>query len=108
MGTQTPWTQGILSQFVSFLTPLIGIAILIFCVVEGFKIFRGQEGASVKKLVSGLLVLVFIVGVMFATDSIGTWGRPLSDLFTTAVNKGGNSVMTIIGGGGGAAAAPGG
>ena len=57
-------SQTVLNNLVTFLLPCIGIAMVIFIAIEGFKIYKGAEGASIKKLILGILVFLALGGLM--------------------------------------------
>jgi hypothetical protein len=90
-------TNNILTNLINFCAPVVGIALVIFCLVQAFKIFTGNENASVKKLVSGILILLFILGVMFAAGSFQAYGELFKGLTDTIINKGAGDAGDIIG-----------
>lgn len=89
-------SQKILENLVSLLAPVVGIVIILFCVLEGTKLLKGNENGSVKKLISGLVILFFLIGVMYATKSINTWGDLFQKSVNTAVNAVGDTADSIL------------
>lgn len=94
-------TNTILQNLINFLAPVVAIALVLFCVVQAFKIFSGDETGSVKKLVTGVLILLFIIGIMYAAGSFDTYGNFFKGLTDTIIQKGAGDAGEIIGGGGG-------
>ena len=94
-------TNTILQNLINFLAPVVGIALVIFCAVQAFKIFSGSETGSVKKLITGVLILLFIIGIMFAAGSFETYGNFFKGLTDTIITEGAGDAGDILGGGGG-------
>lgn len=92
-------TNTILTNLINFLAPVVGIALVIFCVFQGFKIFKGSEGASIKKLIIGVLVLLFIIGIMFAAGSFETYGKAFQGIADSVITSGSGDANNIVGGG---------
>lgn len=83
-------TNNILKNLINFCAPLVAIALVIFCVLQGFQIFKGGDGASVKKLVTGVLLILFILGIMYAAGSFKSYGdafKGVTDKVITNVSK---------------------
>ena len=93
-------TNNILTNLINFLAPVIGIALVIYCVIQGLKIATGNENASVKKMVSGVLIILFILGVMYAAGSFESYGKLFKNVSNTAIEKTAKDGNSIIGGGG--------
>ncbi len=91
-------TNTILQNLINFLAPVVGIAIVIFCVIQAFKIFRGQEGGSVKSLLIGVGILLLILGIMFAAGSFETYGKLFQGITNTIIEQGGGDIGNIVGG----------
>lgn len=89
-------TNNILNNAINFLAPLVGLALVIFVFVQGWKIVSGNETGSVKKLVSGVLLLLFILGIMFAAGSFDTYGNLFKSITDTAVQEGGSNINDIL------------
>lgn len=90
-------TNNILTNFIDFCAPIVGIALIIFCVIQAFQIFRGAEGASVKKMVSGVVILLFLLGIMFAAGSFETYGKAFQNITDGIINQGAENANDIIG-----------
>ena len=90
-------TQGILNQIINFLLPVVGIALVIFCVVQAFKLFSGSASGSVKKLITGVVLLLAIAGIMVFAGTITEIRDSLSGLVSGGVNNLTEDVGTIIG-----------
>lgn len=100
-------TENILTGLISFLAPVVAIALVIFCVIQGFKLLKGSESGSVGKLVMGALLILFILGIMYLAGSYETYGELFKGLTGDVVSELGDNAGTIIGGGdGGVAPAP--
>lgn len=95
-------TNTILQNLINFLAPVVAIALVVFCVVQAFKIFSGSESGSVKKLITGVLILLFIIGVMYAAGSFETYGKAFQGLTDTVITEGAGNAGDILGGGGNA------
>lgn len=93
-------TNQILQNLINFLAPVVAIALVIFCVVQAFKIFSGNENGSVKKLISGTLILLFIIGIMFAAGSFESYKEIFQGLTDSIITEGGGDAQDILGGGG--------
>ena len=94
-------TNTILQNLINFLAPVVAIALVIFCVVQAFKIFSGSETGSVKKLITGVLILLFIIGIMFAAGSFETYGNLFKGLTNSVIEEGVGDAGNILGGGSG-------
>lgn len=90
-------TNTILTNIINFLAPVVGIAMVIFCVIQAFKIFKGSEGASVKSLIIGIALLLFILGIMFAAGSFQTYGNIFKGVTDSAVQGVGNNAKEVLG-----------
>lgn len=90
-------TNNILTNLINFLAPVVGIALVIFCVVQAFKIFRGDESGSVKKMICGVLLLLFLLGIMYAAGSFQTYGEAFQGLTDSIINQGAGDAGDIIG-----------
>ena len=91
-------TKNILDNLVAFLAPIIGIAMIIFCIVQGFKIAKGDDNGSVKKLLMGIAFLLLIAGIMYSAKSIDEYGKLFKGTTDKVINQGGNDVKSIVGG----------
>ena len=80
-------SQNILNGLVAFLVPLVGVAMLIFCVIQGYKLLKGADGASAKKLIGGVVAFLFIVGLMYLTKSFPTLGKTFSSFTNKTITK---------------------
>lgn len=90
-------TNTILQNLINFCAPILGIVLIIFCIIQGWKIFRGNEGSSVKGLVSGVLLILFLLGIMFAAGSFETYGRAFEGLTNTLIEDGAENAARIVG-----------
>lgn len=90
-------TNNILTNLISFLAPVVGIALVIFCVIQAFKIFRGDESGSVKKMIMGVVLLLFLLGVMYAAGSFETYGEAFRGLTDTIIEEGADNAGDILG-----------
>ena len=91
-------SDNILSGLLAFLAPLVGVAMLVFCVIQGFKLAKGVEGASVKKLVGGVALFLFILGLMYLTGSYKTLGDLFKNFTDKAITGVANDGTNIING----------
>lgn len=91
-------TNTILGQLIAFLAPVIAIGLIIFVVVQGLRLLKGAENGSVKKLVSGTVLFICMLGIMYASKSFNLWGNAFSGAVNTVVDTGGKNVNTIVGG----------
>ena len=89
-------TNNILQNLINFLAPVVGIAIVVFCVVQAWKLFRGQPGASVKNLLLGVLVLPLILGIMYAAGSFEAYGNLFKGVSDEAINQVGGEAGSIL------------
>jgi len=89
-------TNSILTNLIAFLTPVVAIALVIFCVVQAVKIFSGSESGSFRKLITGTLTLLFIIGIMYIAGSFSTYGTLFQNLTNTALTQGAADAGTII------------
>lgn len=90
-------TTNILTNFINFCAPLVGIALIIFCLIQAFQIFKGSETASFKKMANGVIVLLFLLGIMYAAGSFETYGKTFQGLTNTIINEGAEDAGNIIG-----------
>ena len=90
-------TTNILHNFIDFCAPIVGIALIIFCLVQAFQIFRGSESASFKKMAVGVVVLLFLLGIMYAAGSFESYGRAFQSITDTIINEGVQDAGNIIG-----------
>lgn len=90
-------TNNILNNLINFLAPVVGIALVVFCVFQGFQIFKGSETASVKKLVLGVALLLFILGVMYAAGSFESYGNLFKGVTDSIIQQGGQDAGSIVG-----------
>ena len=81
-------TNSILNNLINFLAPVVGIALIVFCVIQAFKIFSGSEGGSVKKLVSRTIMLLFILGIMYAAGSFHQYGQFFKGITDSVITRG--------------------
>ena len=93
-------TNTVLENLVGFCAPVVAIALVIFCVFQGFQIFRGADGSSVKKLVGGVILLLFILGIMYAAGSFDTYGNAFKGVTDSIINQGADDAGSIVGGAG--------
>lgn len=91
-------TNTILKNLIDFLAPVVGIALVVFCVVQAFHIFKGSEGSSFKKLLSGVGVLLLILGIMYAAGSFDTYGKSFKNLTNSVITSGAGNATKIVGG----------
>lgn len=89
----------ILNNLITFLAPLIGIAIVVFCVIQGFKLLKGQQGGSIKSLLTGVGVLLLILGIMYAAGSFDTYGKLFKGTTDKIITEVGNDAGNIVGNG---------
>lgn len=94
-------TGNVLNGLVAFLGPVVAIALVIFCVVQGFQIIKGNNGGSVGKLVMGIVLILFILGVMYLAKSWETYAEMFSGLTSDAMTQFNTDAGTILEGGGG-------
>ena len=102
LALMTPITNGfitntVLKNLIDFCAPIIGIALVIFCVVQGVQIFRGSDGGSVKKLVTGVILLLFLLGIMYAAASFSTYGNAFKNVTDSIINQGASDAGSIVG-----------
>lgn len=90
-------TETILTNVIAFLSPVVGIAIVVFCVIQAFKLFKGAEGASVKKLLIGVGILFLLLGIMALAGSFDTIATLFKDVVNTAVSKGTGDATNMLG-----------
>ena len=91
-------TSTILKNLIAFLAPVVAIFLVLFCVFQGGKLIKGSENGSVKKLIGGIVLFFFILGVMYAAGSFDTYATMFSNFAGSAVNQIGENATTIIGG----------
>lgn len=96
-GTNTFVTNNILQNLIAFLAPVVGIALVVFCVFQAFKLMKGSEGGSVMKMIGGIVILLFLLGVMYAAGSFDTYGKAFQGLTDTAINQGTGDLGDIVG-----------
>lgn len=72
-------TAEILTNLIAFLGPVIGIFLVIFCIVQGAKLLKGGEGGSIKALITGVFMFLFILGIMYTTKSYEVYGQIFAD-----------------------------
>lgn len=89
-------TNTILTNVIAFLAPVIGIAIVIFCVIQGFKLLKGQPGASIKSLLIGVGVLLLILGIMYVAGSFDTYGTLFKGATDNVIQNAGKDVENIV------------
>jgi hypothetical protein len=89
-------TNNILTNLINFLAPVVGICLVIFCVVQAVKIFSGSETGSVKKLIGGVLILLFIIGIMYAAGSFQAYGNLFKNLTDTIITDGAGDAEKIL------------
>lgn len=90
-------TNNILTNLINFLAPVLGIALVIFCVIQGVQIFSGRDGSSVKKLISGVLIIFFLLGLMYAAGSFASYGKLFQSITDGMIQKGTTDANSIIG-----------
>ena len=92
-------TNTLLSNIINFLAPVVGIALVIFCLMQGIGIAKGNDNGGVKKLVTGVLLILFILGVMYAAGSFDTYGQAFKNVTDSAITSAGNDAGSLINGG---------
>ena len=90
-------TNIFLRNLINFLAPVVAIALVVFGVIQAFHIFKGDEKASVKKLICGVLILLFILGIMYAAGSFQTYGEAFKGLTDKAITSTSDDASTIMG-----------
>ena len=90
-------TNSILNNLINFLAPVVGIALVVFVCFQGFQIFKGSESASIKKLVLGVGLLLFILGIMYAAGSFESYGNLFKGVTDSIIQKGGKDAGSIVG-----------
>lgn len=91
-------TETVLKQLINFLGPVVAIALIIYVVIKAFGIFKGNEGATFKSLIVGVLLIVFILGIMYGAGSFKTYGEVFQNFTTSAIEQVGNNATQIVGG----------
>lgn len=56
-------TRNLLSGLANFLIPVIGICLILFVVIVGFRAYKGQS--SMKSLIIGVVTFVLLGGILF-------------------------------------------
>lgn len=90
-------TNSILTNLISFLAPVLGIALVIYSVIQGFKLFQGAQGASLGKLLGGIATILFLLGVMYAAGSFEAYGRLFQGVTDNVVNQFGDDTNNVLG-----------
>lgn len=90
-------TNNILTNVIDFAAPIVGIALIIFCVLQAFQIFKGSDTASVKKMVNGVIILLFLLGIMYAAGSFEVYGRAFQHITNNIIDKGAKDAGKIVG-----------
>lgn len=90
-------TNTLLQNLISFLAPVAAIVLVAFCVVQAVGMIRGVDGNGVKKLVSGVLIILLLIGIMFAAGSFETYGQLFKDVTNTAVTQIGDNANNLLG-----------
>jgi type IV secretory pathway VirB2 component (pilin) len=88
-------TNTILKNLINFLAPVGGIALLVFVVVQSVKLIRGE--GSLKKLLSGVGLILLCLGLMYAAGSFSTYGQIFSGAADKVIQQGGKDVGTMVG-----------
>lgn len=97
VGGKTFITENILVNLINFLAPVVAIALIIFCVIQAFKIFKGSEGASFKGMLQGMAVLFVLLGVMYAAGSFEMYGETMRGAVDKLIEGGGKDASNILG-----------
>lgn len=90
-------TNSILEHLINFCAPIVAIALVIFCVIQGFKIFKGGDGGTVKTLIVGVLILLFLLGIMYAAGSFDSYGSSFNDVVNSLINHTSDDAGSIVG-----------
>ena len=89
-------TNTLLTNIINFCAPIVGICLVVFVLMQGFKVYKGQ--AEVKGLVTGVLLILFILGIMYAAGSFETYGNAFKGVTDSAINSVGSDASSLIGG----------
>ena len=90
-------TNTILQNLINFLAPLVAIFMVVFCVMQGIQIAKGGANGSVKTLVTGILLFLFVIGLMYAAGSFETYGKLFQSLADTLINQTQENAGNIVG-----------
>lgn len=88
-------TNSVLENLINFLGPVVGIALIIFCVIEAFKILSGNAVGSVKNLITGTLILLFILGIMYTAGSFDTYGKFFQNITDNIITRGTEDIESL-------------
>lgn len=87
--------EKILVNVINFLAPVVALGLVIFLVIQSWKLVRGNSG-TIKSLITGIIFFIFIIGVMFAAGSFRTYGNMFQGLFQKGVEHIERDVNSII------------
>lgn len=90
-------TNSVLTNLINFLAPVLGIALVVFCCVQGWKLFKGSETGSFKKLLGGVGTILLLLGIMYAAGSFETYGKFFKEITNNVIEKGSSNAKDITG-----------
>jgi hypothetical protein len=91
-------TNTILTNLIDFLAPLVALAMVVYAVVQGWKVLKGSEGASMKKLLTGIGVIVFMLGLMYAAGSFQAYAGGFKSVVESLLGSTSDNAGQIVGG----------
>lgn len=62
-------TSNLLKAFVGFVGPLVAIGLIIFVCVQAYGMWKGSSGATLKKLLGGIMLFFIMLGAIFVAAS---------------------------------------
>lgn len=92
-------TETILQNLITFIAPCVAIALIVFCVINGFKLVNGAQGASFTKIAAGVITFFILLGIIYAAGSFETYGKLFQNVTGNVINELGNNADAIVGGG---------
>lgn len=76
-------SQTILNNIVTFLLPVVGIAMVVFIVITSVGMHKGASGASWKNLIIGVLAFLFIGALLVLAKNFSSTADTVSKTVET-------------------------
>lgn len=76
-------SQTILNNIVTFLLPVVGIAMVVFVVIVAVGMHKGAEGASWKKLIIGVFAFLIIGALLVLAKNFSSTADTVSKTVET-------------------------
>lgn len=83
LASEGSMSQTILNNIVTFLLPVVGIAMVVFIVVVAIGLHKGAESASWKKLIIGVLAFLIIGALLVLAKNFSSTADTVSKTVET-------------------------